>query len=294
MNRQFCHLPRLTGNVRQDGFTLVELIMVIVLMGILAASFMMFFKPTIDGYFDARRRADLSDIADTALRRMMQDVKSAVPNSINLISNQCFQLVPSIGGGRYRTDLDGVNDVNPPCVPSATCSAFPDAAAAASATTTFDALVLQGTVPVQNDFVVINNQNRDDVYGATPVSRFTVTASPTTPRITDGTQRIVIGGNPAASGYAQGRFQVVSQNVPSMMYSCSGGRLYRKILTTSKESACAANGDVLATDVASCSFVYTSNPSATQASGFVTLNLTLSRNNEPVTLSYGVHVDNQP
>ena len=277
----------------QVGFTLVELIMVMVLMGILSGSFMVFFKPTVEGYFDARRRADLTDIADTALRRMGQDIKAAVPNSINLVSDQCFQLVPTIAGGRYRTNIDVINDQNPPNLP-ATWSAFPDTSAATATPTTFDVLSMEGTAPVKDDYIVINNQNRDDVYGAAPISRFTVSADPTAPVSSNGTTRIVIGANPAAAGYVGGRFQVVSKDMPSIMYSCSGSKLFRKILTTSKVAACAVDGDVVATDVASCLFAYTSISSATQSTGLITLNLTLSRNGESVVLASGVHVDNQP
>lgn len=281
---------------RHAGFTLVELIVVMVLMGIISATIVVFLRPAIEGYVDARRRADLTDIADTALRRMMQDVRLAVPNSINLVSDQCFQFVPTVGGGRYRIDADIVNDTGLPCTPSATCSAFPDPTKAVTASTTVDVLMLQGKAPAAGDYVVINNQNRDDVYGGTPASRYVVasTPAPSTPRTTDGTHRFVIGGNPATGGYTGGRFQVVNPAEPSVMYSCSGNKLYRTTLTTAKATTCETTGVLLATDVSACSFVYSSNPSATQSSGFITLNLTVSRNNEPVVLSYGVHVDNLP
>ena len=47
--------------MRTRGFTLVELVMVITITGILAASLTIFLKPVIDSYFDTRRRADLTD-----------------------------------------------------------------------------------------------------------------------------------------------------------------------------------------------------------------------------------------
>src|ERR1035437_9964243 len=88
--------------MKQRGFTLVELIMVIVIMGVMASMIVVFLKPAVDSYLDSRRRADLTDIADTAIQRMAQDIRRAVPNSVRSVSSTCFQLVPTIAGGRYR------------------------------------------------------------------------------------------------------------------------------------------------------------------------------------------------
>ena len=51
---------------RAKGFTLLELVLVIVITGVMAAAIAVFVKPAVDAYFDTRRRAELSDAADTA------------------------------------------------------------------------------------------------------------------------------------------------------------------------------------------------------------------------------------
>ena len=56
------------------GFTLVEMIMVITITGIIGAMVAVFIRSPVDSYVDSARRAELSDIADTALR----DRKSVV------------------------------------------------------------------------------------------------------------------------------------------------------------------------------------------------------------------------
>ena len=95
--------------MRSRGFTIVELVMVIVITGIIAATFTIFFKPAIDSYLGAKRRATLTDMADTALRRIGRDVRLAVPNSVRPFGNQCFELIPTIAGGRYRRASDTVS-----------------------------------------------------------------------------------------------------------------------------------------------------------------------------------------
>lgn len=279
--------------MRARGFTLVELVMVIAITGILAGTITVFFKTAIDSYFDTRRRADLTDIADTALRRMTQDIRSAVPNSVRSVSQTCFQLVPTIAGGRYRMASDTANDTPPlPCTPSATCSAPLDVT---QATTVFDVLSPMTAVPATNDWVVIDNQNADDVYAGT--NRAQIGAAPTTPRSSDGLHRIAIASTQFPSGYDGGRFVVVRNAEPTVFYSCVNNVLYRTVAAFNAVQAdtCAlTSGAVVATDVAGCAFVYDPNQGATQQSGFVWMRLELSRSGESVALAHGVHVDNVP
>lgn len=284
------------------GFTLVELIIVIVVLGVLASGFMVFFRPLIDGYFDARRRADLTDIADTALRRVEQDVRRAVPNSLNLIDattagdgSACLQLVPTVGGGRYRKSIDWTND-DATCPGSGDCAAFPDVSAPAGSPMTFDVLLArfsgQGALLV-GDTVVVNNQNGNDVYDGP--SRAAVTAVASVPKAEFGTQRVALNRNPMAGGYDGGNFQAVAAGEPSVIYTCTNGRLRRSVGTFARvaAAACPAGGDVLATDVLSCEFFYQANMGG-QQSGYLWMTLELGRGGESVSLAHGVHVDNVP
>ncbi|GAB2182373.1 hypothetical protein DLREEDagrD3_25960 [Denitratisoma sp. agr-D3] len=281
--------------MKHRGFTLIELVVVITVTGILFAVIGLNIKPAFDSYVDSRRRAELTDMADTALRRMTKDIRAAVPNSIQSYSASCFQLVPTIGGGRYRMASDTVNDSGTlPCTPSATCSAPLDAS---QATTVFDVLSPLATLPSANDWVVIDNQNTSDVYnGGNRGQISAIQSAPTLPRTSDGLYRITIASTAFPAGYDGGRFALVANAEQTVFYSCIGGKLYRTTAAfgATATTCNATSGDIVATDVTGCSFVYDPNQGATQQSGFLWMRLVLGSGGESVVLSHGAHVDNVP
>ena len=288
------------------GFSLVELIVVIVVTGIIAATLTSFLKPAMDSYVNTRYRADMSYQSDMALRRMLRDVRRAVPNSLRVPTSHCFELVPAVAGGRYRMGPDAVNDSSVGCTPTNpanSCAAWVDPS---QKTTIFDSLSTLQTVPAVGDWVVINNQNGNDVY--TGVNRSTITAI-STPASTQGKHRITISSLQVSAGYTGGRFLTVSNSEQSVFYICSGatgvdsrgdgaGTLYRVVrpFNAAYPSACpsTAGAAVVATNVKSCSFIYDPNQGATLQSGFLWMDLQLSRNNEAAHLAVGAHVMNVP
>ena len=89
----------------QRGFTLIEMVVVIVITGIVAGMVAVFIKLPVQGYVDAARRAELTDIADTAVRRMTRDLRLAVPNSVRVRQVGAvfyLEFLETKTGGYYR------------------------------------------------------------------------------------------------------------------------------------------------------------------------------------------------
>lgn len=270
------------------GFTLVELVVVIMITGIMAASIAVFFVPALNAYFDTRRRAEMTDTADTALRRMARDVRRAVPNSIRVVGSTCFQLVPTVSGGLYRREADIVNAGEDPLTISA-----PDSS--------FDVLSPLDRPPNDGDFIVIGNQNTGDVYAGT--TRGTVAAGGWALATTAAEKatrwgRITLA--PATqfpSAYDGGRFQVVAAAEPSIYYVCdTSAHVLKRVVAAdfSTPVACPAGGEVLAGNVDTCEFFYDPSHGGTQQSGFVWMRLELLDSGERMALSHGAHVSNVP
>ncbi len=296
---------RPVGSHGSRGFTLVELIIVVVVGAIMAATLSLFLPPALESYRDTRVRSDLVDQTDTALRRMLRDVRMAVPNSLRMAAANCIEMVPAMTGGRYRADVDATNDTPAGCTtPSATCAAplYTD-----RAITAFDSLSTLSATPAAGDWVVVDNQNGNDVYEGT--NRAAIVSVATPPASWQGKHRITIASTQFPAGYAGGRFVVVPNNQKAVSYVCTGagvdasgngtGTLYRVKnygFNAAYPSSCqsTATGEVLATHVRSCTFVYDPNQGATQQSGFLWLEMAITRNNETVFLAEGAHVMNVP
>ena len=294
----------------QRGFTLVEAVIVMVITGILGGMVAVFIGGPVSSYIASTRRAELTDAADLALRRMARDIRLALPNSIRVVNDGAgrtgleFLLVRT--GGRYWAADDPV---------AGDFLGFPDLlvpgdAAAAAADLTFD---LVGAPPAGRqaivagaDWLVVNNFGPGlvpaDAYNCDlgPCNRALITA-------VNG-NRLTLQDNPFAAqnpvmNSAANRFQVVSTPVS---YDCNGGiggsgrltRLWNYPITPAQGNpAGGANprSAILANNVVGCNFEY-GNLANTRI-GLVGLTLTLQvpgSDDGPITLVHQIHVDGTP
>jgi MSHA biogenesis protein MshO len=268
----------------QAGFTLIELVMVIVILGVIGGMVSVFMKRPIDAYFDTARRAALADVADTTLRRMARDIHKALPNSIQVPNNQCVEFIPTKTGGRYRVEDKTTGD--------GTGLNF------SAADTSFNMLGSNSSRPADQriadgDLIAVynlgiagsnayNGDNTSAVSG-TP----TESGSPAETTITIASTKF-----PLPSG--SNRFHVIPGAEKVVSYICSGNKLYRNANYAYSSSCPAPTGTtpVIATNVGSCNFVY--NGSDLQRNGLVQMTISFTNSGETVTQYHEIHVNNTP
>lgn len=253
------------------------MIISIVITGIIVSMVAMFGRGQVDAYIDAGNRAELSDAADTTLRRIARELQGALPNSVRLSGNNILEFVPIHDAGRYRVELDstgGGDFLN----------------FASNTDTTFDVLGPPVTILAGDQLVVFNlGQPGSDVYEGT--SRRVATPGVGLNNIT-----FAPAGTQFPLTSPQNRFQIVGAPVS---YECAGATLVRHSgygFIPIQPVAFGGLGGVAAvmTDNvgATCSFNYT--PAILQRNGLVVLRLTLTRNGESVELLHQVDVLNTP
>jgi MSHA biogenesis protein MshO len=96
------------------GFTLVEMVIAIAVIGIIGAMVAVFIRAPVQNYADSVARAEVGDEADLALRRMARELRLALPNSIRVNGDgSAIEFLLTKTGGRYLAVEDNLDATNP-------------------------------------------------------------------------------------------------------------------------------------------------------------------------------------
>lgn len=297
------------------GFNLIELVVAIVIVGIVIASVAYFVFPVRQAV-DIALRAELTDIADTALRRVGRDVRLALPNSVRVNSdatNQWVEFLAIRTAGRYRAEGGGgASGAN--CPADEAALGIPDNdvlsfdVAADTCFKTIGKLPNVGTV-IAGDQLVLNNYGSgftgQDAYQSTgTLNRSSVSAVDSSEASRD---RIAFSSTTfqrALHDSPGRRFFVVSGPVT---YHCNlatgqviryaGYAIAAPLPGQVGSNYASGTSAVIASRVTACVFDYT--PNVASQVGLLTLRLTLAATTssglaESVSLYSAVHVNNVP
>jgi len=92
---------------KYQGFTLIEMITVIVLLGIIAGILTPFISSALQAYVATKARANLVAKGRLAIERIVREVRHAIPNSLSVVaSGNGIEVVRSRAGGRYVEQFD--------------------------------------------------------------------------------------------------------------------------------------------------------------------------------------------
>lgn len=85
------------------GFTLVEILIVIVVLSVLAVGSVKFISFSAEGYVATARRVNLAATATIASEKMTRALRNALPNSVRVNSaGNCVEIMPVLASSAYR------------------------------------------------------------------------------------------------------------------------------------------------------------------------------------------------
>lgn len=89
-------------HLQQQGFTLIELVIVIILLSVLAAGTVRFISFSAQGYLDTARRSALASTASIVNEKLSRALRQALPGSVRVNTDQsCVEFIPVLSASRY-------------------------------------------------------------------------------------------------------------------------------------------------------------------------------------------------
>ncbi|HEX6929527.1 MAG TPA: prepilin-type N-terminal cleavage/methylation domain-containing protein [Gammaproteobacteria bacterium] len=266
------------------GFTLLELLLVILITGILAAVVAPVIRQPVQAYFDQAGRAELVYSAEMALRNIARDARRSLPYSVRINAAQtAVEFVRITDAARYNTTGNNAERLR-----------FNNPDGSFSLVGRFSNITTSPYVLSGDERLVVFNLGAagQDIYQGDPV------ATPDAATMT-----ITISDNGNEHGITLVPDHQFDQASPSnrvylangaISYACFNGGLFRQsgygYVSTQPAPSVVAAGILMTDNVTDCQFDY--DPGNAGRPGLLVMKLTLTRNGESIALLREVHIPN--
>ena len=282
------HPPSL--NVK--GFTLIEMVVAIVLLGIVGSIASVFIGNSMEAYSGLTRRDGLQSTARMAVERISRELRMALPNSVcthNGVScdnsGTTLYLLRTKDAGEYQ-DRGGLY------YPGQSRDRLP---IAGNTSNQFDVLSSNTLNASANDWVVVYNTDNADIYSTT--TRRKQISSITTKdvdNVAPANDISVINLTAVTSfpTHSPGRRFMIIENNATLFY-LTGTDLYRARSTFGAPTTPVAGSEnLLLENVSSLNFTYL--PGSLHRSGLLRINITVTQSGESIQLVHEAQVYNAP
>ena len=285
---------------QQSGFTLVEVIIVIAIMGIIGGLSALVIGRSLDAYAALERREKLQTSVRLAVERISRELRHALPNSIcvhdgtNCVGSaeDRFYFIPVRESGRYQ-DRTGTYTAPPPILrePLPKSPHSDDR---------FDVLSANGTRrlnAVAGNWVVVSSMNNTDVYAGTNNVRQQINSIVqkdinNTGTTDDDLDQIQFAANQTFADHSPTRRFHIIENDNVTLFYLNGTNLFRDTTTFAAPNTVTANTRLLMENVQACTFTYTAG--SQQRAGLLRIDITVSVQGEQIQVIHDAHVYNTP
>ncbi len=274
------------------GFTLVEMVTVLLLLSILMVGTVRYITHSAEGYAIAVRSSDLAAHGRLAVERLQRELRNALPGSVRTDVNQCIEFLPVIAGTQYLDvpDADGVN----------TALDFPQIGGGA-ASNRFSVVTPEVDVSSAAN-VAVYPVSTAQVYSVSPTASLngyvSIAANGTSSRISDVTMtdsHRFPHGSPSRRVFFTG--SPVTWCVLTSAFGASAGQLRRYAgygFNVVQAQPALASSTVVSEGIDTSNPVFTYHPGSPERSAIVQVTFQVSRADQTMTLSHEVQIRNAP
>ena len=277
---------------KQTGFTIIEIIVSIIILGIVSSLVVSIINRTVLNYHNLSQRDKLSSSARIAIERITREIRLALPNSVCtydtvncLSSSDKVYFIKTIDAGMYQDQSGTYTD------PSILKSPLPIPPNTASE---FD-IISNGSSNVSvGDWVMVYNINNTNIYtpGTNRKQITSITYKDPDPATPNDDITVLHFGTPVSFplNSPNRRFQV-TENYVTIFYK-QNSNLYLGKTTDFLVPQTPQNSYLLLENVSALSFSFT--PGSQHRSGLLRIEMTVTIDNESIQFVHEVHVANVP